>query len=310
MHRRSYVFSALLHIAVVLLAMFGLPFLMRPPIPDNQPVVVDIVALGSKSNPPPIRERRTEERHVKAAHPKPRPPEPKPAPKPEPKPAPKPQPQPAPKPPPPPPPRPAPAPIPVPKPAPKPLPKKPTPKHEVRHKPRLKQDQELKSLLKSVENIKPAPKTKTKVKPKPQRDALSELLETAKKVQSEDNSAQQQERHVRGSPNANPMEPLSMTVIDMIKAQIYKCWNVPAGAKNAAELVVPVHVRLAEDGSVLSAEAVDTARMNTDPFYRAAAESAVRAVRICSPLQNLPANKYQVWKDMTLVFNPKDMVGQ
>ena len=51
------------------------------------------------------------------------------------------------------------------------------------------------------------------------------------------------------------------------------------------------------DGSVVSADIVDFARASTDTFYRAAAESARRAVRTCSPFNELPADRYDIWQD-------------
>jgi hypothetical protein len=47
----------------------------------------------------------------------------------------------------------------------------------------------------------------------------------------------------------------------------------------------------------------------SDPFYRAAAESALRAVLNpqCSPLK-LPPDKYEQWKILELTFNPKDLL--
>ncbi len=62
------------------------------------------------------------------------------------------------------------------------------------------------------------------------------------------------------------------------------------------------------DATVREAHIISTDRMG-DPFYRAAAESALRAVRNpdCSPLK-LPADKFDQWQTMTLTFNPKDLL--
>jgi len=46
-----------------------------------------------------------------------------------------------------------------------------------------------------------------------------------------------------------------------------------------------------------------------DDFFRTAAESAVRAVRLCTPLKNLPTTKYDRWQEITLTFNPREMLG-
>jgi len=60
---------------------------------------------------------------------------------------------------------------------------------------------------------------------------------------------------------------------------------------------------------VRDARIVDQGRMSTDSFFRAAAESAMRAVLNprCNPLK-LPREKYDVWKSFILNFNPKEML--
>ena len=48
--------------------------------------------------------------------------------------------------------------------------------------------------------------------------------------------------------------------------------------------------------------------MSRDPVFRAFAESAVRAVRACSPLK-LPPESYQVWRNIIFNFDPSRMAG-
>ncbi len=73
--------------------------------------------------------------------------------------------------------------------------------------------------------------------------------------------------------------------------------------------MIDVHVEVNPDGTVSSVRLENTARYNSDPFFRAAADSAVRAIKNpqCSPLK-LPPDKYEQWKTMTLTFNPKDLL--
>ncbi|HEY2539140.1 MAG TPA: energy transducer TonB, partial [Stellaceae bacterium] len=63
------------------------------------------------------------------------------------------------------------------------------------------------------------------------------------------------------------------------------------------------------DGNVQQATIVDQGRAAADPFFRAAAESARRAFfnPLCRPLR-LPPDKYELWKDMTVAFSPKDLL--
>jgi len=77
---------------------------------------------------------------------------------------------------------------------------------------------------------------------------------------------------------------------------------------NVADLVVKIRVALNPDGSVRRAEIVDAQRMMADAFYRSAAENARRAILRCSPF-NLPTAQFEIWRDMTLNFDPRAMFG-
>ena len=70
-----------------------------------------------------------------------------------------------------------------------------------------------------------------------------------------------------------------------------------------------IRATVGRDGRVTSARIENLSRMS-DPFYRAAAESAQRAMLnpSCQPLK-LPPQKYEQWKDLRIDFNPKDMIG-
>jgi outer membrane biosynthesis protein TonB len=104
-------------------------------------------------------------------------------------------------------------------------------------------------------------------------------------------------------------ETLTATQIDLIRQTIRKCWYFPAGLENAEDLVVDVEMELSKEGKVVKAKVVDQGRMNHDSNFKIAAESALRAVMDpdCNHFQ-LPEDKYNEWKDITLSFNPKDML--
>jgi hypothetical protein len=123
----------------------------------------------------------------------------------------------------------------------------------------------------------------------------------------------QRMRTASGTASSQPRAPLSSQLsaseVDMIREQISRCWNIPAGARDAKDLVVELRVEVGPDGMVQQAAIVDQGRANADPFFRAAAESARRAFfnPLCRPLR-LPPDKYDVWKDMVVDFSPKDLL--
>ncbi len=102
---------------------------------------------------------------------------------------------------------------------------------------------------------------------------------------------------------------LTITQEDAIKAQIFKCWNIPLGLPYDEDLTVRIRLKLNKDGSILSSEILDHVRMNRpgQGFYKVLAESALRAVRLCNPLK-MPTTGHDKWKDLQLNFDAKEML--
>jgi outer membrane biosynthesis protein TonB len=122
----------------------------------------------------------------------------------------------------------------------------------------------------------------------------------------------QKARVASAKASSQPRAPLggqlTASELDLIRQQIARCWNVPAGARDSKDLVVEIRVVVDRDGTVQQATIVDQGRLG-DPFFRAAAESARRAFfnPQCRPL-HLPAEKYAIWKDLVVDFSPKDIL--
>jgi outer membrane biosynthesis protein TonB len=318
---RGLVLSAALHLTLGTLIIFGLPVLFHPPEPQEMPIAVQLVTMGPQTraihpNPNmPVREAKLEP-------PLPGPPAEKPVPETPPKPAPPPSAAEAPPEPPAPvppqekplPPQPAPAaaqppkeaelpppPLPQPKPAPPPPPKPAV--AAATPKPPPEKPLQLARAEAKAEAKKYAPG---------QFDALLRNL-AAEDAPASPDAASERPYPAAGRPSAQPRAPLgtqlSASEIDMVREQIARCWNIPAGARDARDLVVEIRVAVLPDGNVEEARIVDPGRAAADPFFRAAAESARRAFfnPLCRPL-HLPPEKYELWKDMTVAFSPKDLL--
>lgn len=104
--------------------------------------------------------------------------------------------------------------------------------------------------------------------------------------------------------NSGSEARLSQTEIDALRAQIQACWNPPLGAENAQELIVRLRIQFRQDGT-LSAEP-QLLNRGSNQYFQVAVESAMRAVRRCAPY-TMPAAKYDVWKDVEVTFDPRDM---
>ena len=318
--------SATLHVGLLVLILFGLPSLFHRPPPEETPIAVELVTIAPDT---------------KATHPNPY--RPKPEAKPEPPlAAPAPIPQPKPEPPaasepppsaaappvpaPPQPPKPveaqaSPPPPPPPKPveaqAPPPPPPEPKPKPEPQAQsqpphPAAKPDPvAFDKMIKTLEH-KPPDK-------RPEPAAFDALLKNLTKEQTAQND-EPPRPHPRvvasAAPSSQPKAPLgsqlSASELDwlanLVKQQLVPCWNVPAGARDAKELNVQIRASVNPDGTVRAAAIIDQSRLN-DPLVRAAAESARRTFfnPQCTPLK-LPSDKYEVWKDLVVNFDPRDLL--
>ncbi|TVR96708.1 MAG: hypothetical protein EA406_11565 [Rhodospirillales bacterium] len=168
--------------------------------------------------------------------------------------------------------------------------------------------QDFQTVLRTVEGLQPsAPSEPTRPTPEPEPQVSEAEARSFDALISDALSGP-----AAGAPGRSfdPDRPMTISEIDEVRRQIERCWNIPAGAREARDLVVTVRVEMAPDGRPRMAQIVEDRRLSDDGFYRAAAESALRAVLNdrCHPFR-LPPEKYERWRTMTLIFNPKDMVG-
>lgn len=266
---RSLTYSILLHTALLLIAAFGLPMLL-PDRPEPMPMVmtVELVPVGEITNLKPS--EKPIQKEQKAPTPK----------------------------------------------TPKPV----TP--SVTEKPKEPAPTEEKKPFDPMEEPAPAEKPKPKeekpkkeeAKPKP--DDFAALLNQLKQENTTDKSkdakdkTNTEENKTRSDAPYDDSMPLSISEKDTIRSQFMVCWTMPAGAKDAHTLAVRVKVELGQDGSVIKAAIApdQMGRYGSDIVFRAAADSAVRAVHKCSPLKNLPPEKYGSWREMEINFDPREML--
>ena len=164
---------------------------------------------------------------------------------------------------------------------------------------------------------KPRPKTAAKkprktVKKRPAKeDPLDSVFKTVGKLKK---TAEQSDRDriaaakPKGDNSAIDDRQVSQSIVRAIYNQIKPCWNFLVGARNAESLRVSIKLSLNRDGSVSSAEELNRGRIDGDPNLRAAADSALRAVRNdrCSPLK-LPPERYDLWKVLIIDFDPSKL---
>lgn len=279
--------SAVFHIGLVIVALTGLPYFKSPPEPMISSIPVEILPIAEmrqtnrkplEAPPAPEPEKLEKAPEKKPAPPKVeevKPPEPPKPPKAE-------------------------------KPKPKAKPVTPPPPDEA-----------------ALEKAKPEPKPEEKKPPEP-----AEAKEKAEQAQTQDfskllknlqdSTPQATDETLPENKNAAPIAPapmaplgenMSMSEMDALSQQLARCWSIQAGARYAEDLVVKVRITVSPERRVLSAMIVDTWRYSQDSYFRAAADSAIRAVHSpqCEVLQ-LPPDKYDLWKDIVVTFDPTEML--
>ena len=85
---------------------------------------------------------------------------------------------------------------------------------------------------------------------------------------------------------------------------VQQCWNVPVGVANAADLVVVLSVELTPDGKLASSPKLIEPSGTPQGATQQAYEAGRRALIRCAPY-NLPRDKYEQWRQLEVVFNPK-----
>jgi len=109
-----------------------------------------------------------------------------------------------------------------------------------------------------------------------------------------------------GSDKGTSTTKMTLSELDALRSQIQRCWNPPVGATDGDAIIVKIHMELNPDGSVVGQPEV--VNSSAAPFFRAAADSARRAILRCQPYQ-LPAAKYDTWREVTVNFDPREMFG-
>lgn len=136
--------------------------------------------------------------------------------------------------------------------------------------------------------------------------------------------------------SAERANALTSAEVEAVRDQIYRCWNPLVGAPDSSQLVVmlrltfdpdggvrqmevlnkgsnplavELRVTLDPEGKVRAREVLASGKTDWSPFFEASVESAMRAVRRCSPIKP-PSRDYAAWRQMTLVFDPRPLIGQ
>ena len=101
-----------------------------------------------------------------------------------------------------------------------------------------------------------------------------------------------------------PKPPISIGDIRALQEHVAKCWRPPIGAVGQETLTVDMTVRTDDRGNILSADVQDEElRVSLDPYFKASAIAAKRALVECSPLPISPEQR-ENFEEFIFSFNP------
>ena len=193
----------------------------------------------------------------------------------------------------------------------------------------------IKSITKPLEEKSPelAPLEKIEEKQEETRDKNDDLInkkldedtnETAKKEKdlgAKEDSPKEQESSKDDSSSDGGISSLSNNLDSMdlsarekfnIQSQLNRCYRRAIDeTKLNSKTKIAIKVEISEDGYIDSdlESSIDELSYNNprDTGYKIAIDNIRRAIDLCSPLRNLPLDKYDAWREVLLEFDENDV---
>ena len=203
--------------------------------------------------------------------------------------------------------------------------------------------QEIKAILKEAQEQKnEEPKqieTKAETKPKPKVDPIGEALKKEEARKAAEAKKQQKQGALKKQPQFNPDEikdlldkrapqrhaaagetpnkdsslgiaagtapTLSQSEIDALRARLMQLWNPPTTFTNPQEITVTVRIKLGRDRKLAAPPMVLTSGRGN--LFEVARDRAVRALFDGQPFDMLKPEHYDLWQEMDITFDPREM---
>lgn len=158
------------------------------------------------------------------------------------------------------------------------------------------------------------------VEKNPKEEKAEEKSKEDKEIKDEKEIAKEQANENKAQNNPNPTPDLTNSIENLnlsareklnIQTQLRRCYKrAIAETKLSSQAKIVITASISQDGYITSdIEAIKNSELyndKSDNSYKIAVDNAARAIAICSPLRNLPSDKYQVWKEVTLQFDGND----
>jgi hypothetical protein len=100
---------------------------------------------------------------------------------------------------------------------------------------------------------------------------------------------------------------LSQSELDALRSRLMALWNPPVGIQNPEDYVIRIRLAIGHDRRLRAPPLVITS--GNGQLFMTARDSAVRAVLRGQPFDMLKPEHYEIWKDIEVTFDPREMFG-
>jgi outer membrane biosynthesis protein TonB len=170
-----------------------------------------------------------------------------------------------------------------------------------------KKEEPKKAEVKPEKPVEKPPEKKTEKKLKPKKEFNPDDIAAFLNKTDDKRTAPLKQQAETGTPKQGEFnlsgvdQSVAATLKDALNQHLYKCWDVPPGAREA-DIQVQVHFFLNPDGTVSGRPNI--VNSSSDPLFTVTAQSAISAVMSCQAYDFLPQDKYDIWREITFNFNP------
>ncbi len=140
--------------------------------------------------------------------------------------------------------------------------------------------------------------------PKFNADKIAALLDKRDPTRQAATGAELNSAPSLGTAMGNAAQ-LSQSELDALRARLMALWNPPVGIQDPQDYVIRIRIQLDRTGRLVSPPRVLST--GHGQLYDTARDSAVRAVFRGQPFDMLKPDHYDVWKDIEVTFDPRDM---
>ncbi len=195
----------------------------------------------------------------------------------------------------------------------------PIPKKKPQPKPVKKTEPQKKTETKKETTSTPAKKATPAVKTaNPLASLMNSVDDLQKQIGEEDTPAQIPATEPvtnmgieGGNSKGSYFSELSVSGIDFVKSKIQESWKTIAGGKDDRNIKVDIVVVLTKEGEIQSVNIGDMKRYRSDTYFQALADSAERAILIAQEVHNVfkvlatqNGSSYNDWKNIRFTFTP------